>query len=92
MGLARLGSCIGHGSGEVFIGFSTANRVPHESERAVLAGNYLHEGSIDMAFRAMAEAAEEAVLSAMLCADTVTGFDGGTKVTLRDFAALLRAD
>lgn len=92
VGLARLGSCIGHGSGEVFIGFSTVNRVPHESERAVLAGNYLHEGSIDMAFRAMAEAAEEAVLSAMLCADTVTGFDGGTKVTLRDFAALLRAD
>ena len=88
VGLARLGSHIGHGSGEVFLGFSTANRVPHESERAVLAGAYLHEGRIDAAFRAAAEATEEAVLSAMLCADTVTGFDGITRHSLREFAGL----
>ena len=88
VGLARLGSYIGHGSGEVFLGFSTANRVPHESERAVLAGTYLHEGKIDAAFRAAAEATEEAVLNAMLCADTVTGFDGSTKYSLREFAGL----
>lgn len=86
VGLARLGSYIGHGSGEVFLGFSTANRVPHESERAVLTGSFLHEGKMDAAFRAAAEATEEAVLSAMLCADTVTGFDGSTKYTLREFA------
>lgn len=90
VGLARLGSYIGHGSGEVFLGFSTANRVPHESARAVLAGAYLHEGKIDTAFRAAAEATEEAVLNAMLCADTATGFDGSTKYTLRDFAKRFR--
>lgn len=88
VGLARLGSYIGHGSGEVFLGFSTANRVPHESGRAVLTGTYLHEGKIDAAFRAAAEATEEAVLSAMLCADAVTGFDGSTKYSLREFAKL----
>ncbi|MBD5092743.1 MAG: P1 family peptidase [Subdoligranulum sp.] len=88
VGLARLGSYIGHGSGEVFLGFSTANRVPHESAHAVLAGTYLHEGKIDAVFRAAAEATEEAVLSAMLCADTVTGFDGSTKHSLREFAGV----
>lgn len=91
VGLARLGSYIGHGSGEVFIGFSTANRVPHESARAVLAGAFLHEEKLDAVFRAAAEATEEAVLSAMLCADTVTGFDGSTKHTLREFAGLFCA-
>ena len=31
VGLARLGSFIGHGSGEVMLGFTTANRMPHDS-------------------------------------------------------------
>lgn len=92
VGLARLGSSIGHGSGEVFLGFSTAGRIPHESDRAVLTGAYLHEAKLDAAFRAAAEATEEAVLSAMLCADTVTGFDGSTKYTLREFLPLLREE
>ena len=87
VGLARLGSYIGHGSGEVFLGFSTTNRVPHESARAVLPCTVLHEGRIDAVFRAMGEATEEAVLRAMLCADTVTGFDGSTKYTIRNFAS-----
>lgn len=87
VGLARLGSYIGHGSGEVFLGFSTTNRVPHESARAVLTCTVLHEGRIDAVFRAMGEATEEAVLRAMLCADTVTGFDGSTKYTIRNFAS-----
>lgn len=85
VGLARLGSYIGHGSGEVFLGFSTANRVPHESSAAVLPCTVLHESRMDAAFRAIGEAAEEAVLRAMLCADPVTGFDGSTKYTLRNF-------
>ena len=87
VGLARLGSYIGHGSGEVFLGFSTTNRVPHESARAVLPCTVLHEGRIDAVFRAMGEATEEAVLRAMLCADTVTGFDGSTKYTIRNFVS-----
>lgn len=85
VGLARLGSYVGHGSGEVFLAFSTANRVPHESDAPLLTAQWLHEGQIDNVFRAAAEASEEAVLSAMLCADTATGFDGKTRHTLREF-------
>ena len=55
------------------------------ARRAVLPCTVLHEGRIDAVFRAMGEATEEAVLRAMLCADTVTGFDGSTKYTIRNF-------
>lgn len=88
VGLARLGSYIGHGSGEVFLGFSTANRVPHESTAAILPAAYLHESRMDDVFRAAAEATEESVLRAMLCADTTVGFDGKTYHTLRGFLPL----
>ena len=36
VGLARLGSYIGHGSGEVMLGFTTANRMPHAAESGLL--------------------------------------------------------
>ena len=55
--------------------------------RAGLPCTVLHEGRIVAVFRAMGEATEEAVLRAMLCADTVTGFDGSTKYTIRNFVS-----
>ena len=83
VGLARLGSYIGHGSGEVFIGFSTANRIPQEA--ACFTMNCIHESQIDKAFRAAAEATEEAVLSSMLHAETVTGYSGKVRRSLAEF-------
>lgn len=78
VGLARLGSHIGHGSGEVFVGFSTANGYDPRAERPVRAGVLFDDGHIDPVFRAMAECTEEAVLDSMLCARAVTGYDGKT--------------
>lgn len=83
VGLARLGSYIGHGSGEVFIGFSTANRIPLEAESMDL--KCIHESQIDKAFRATAEATEEAVLQSMLHAKTVTGYSGKVRRSLAEF-------
>ena len=91
VGLARLGSFIGHGSGEVMLGFTTANRMPHDSERQLLPFHALAESKIDLLFRAMAEAEEEAVLNSMLAAQSVTGFDGTTKRSLREFMGQIRA-
>lgn len=72
VGLARLGSFIGHGSGEVFIGFSTANSVsPDYDKRGTLTVELLNERYIDLFFRAAAEAAEESVLNSMVCAEAV---------------------
>ena len=84
VGLARLGSFIGHGSGEVFLGFTTANRMPHGGDPALLSLRALNESLMDVPFRACAEAAEEAVFNALYYAETVTGRDGNTVVSLRD--------
>ena len=83
VGLARLGSFIGHGSGEVFIGFSTANRIPMEAD--LIDIKCIHESHINEAFRAAAEATEEAVLRSMLHANTVTGYNGKARHSLREF-------
>lgn len=83
VGLARLGSFIGHGSGEIFIGFSTANRIPANEDFVAL--RCIQESQIDKAFRAAAEATEEAVLRSMLEANTVTGYTGKVRRSLKEF-------
>lgn len=83
VGLARLGSFIGHGSGEVFIGFSTANRIPCDAD--FMDMKCIHESHINEAFRAAAEATEEAVLQSMLHAKTVTGYSGKIRRSLTEF-------
>lgn len=66
VGIARLGSYIGHGSGEIFIGFSTANVIAPQSE--VMSIRCINEDVIDRVFRAAGEATEEAILNSMICA------------------------
>ena len=83
VGLARLGSYIGHGSGEIMVGFTTANRIPAEGEMLQLC--CIHESQINAAFRAAAEATEEAVLRSMLEADTVVGYSGKLRRSLKEY-------
>ena len=82
VGLARLGSHIGHGSGEVFVAFSTANPFDFRTETAVRMTTAFHEELLDLPFRAAAECTEEAVLNSMLTAHTVTGWQGNTVYAL----------
>jgi D-aminopeptidase len=63
LGLARTGSTAHHGSGEIFLAFST-NR-----------GGY-GGADLDPLFGATVEAAEEAVVNAMWSAETTTGRNG----------------
>jgi D-aminopeptidase len=84
VGLARLGSYIGHGSGEVFVGFSTANGWDSREKNALRTVTAFAENKMDPPFRAMAECAEEAVLNAMAAAHTVTGYTGRTVYALTD--------
>jgi len=75
LGIARTGGIAGNGSGDIFIGFSTAGRVSHRSgpliERTLLADAFL-----DPLFAAAAEATEEAAIDSMVAADAVVGRDG----------------
>jgi D-aminopeptidase len=73
-GLARTGSSGGHGSGDYVIAFSTTyrQREAMAQSRAALARN---EGLIDAAFRAAADATEEAILNSLFRAGPMMGRD-----------------
>lgn len=87
VGLARLGSFIGHGSGEVFVGFSTAYSVSGDSD--IIPTAMVREEKLDVLFRAAAECAEESALNAMVCAGAVTGFRGRRCESLASYMDLL---
>ena len=78
VGLSRTGSYCGAGSGEIVIAFTTANRMPHYADTAILSMAILHDDAINPLFRAVAECVEESVLSSLLHAETVTGNHGRT--------------
>ena len=85
VGLARLGSFVGHGSGEIMIGFSTARRIPHAPTQDILDRQEISEERLDLCFRAVAEATEEAVLNSMVCASPSQRLDGQVVHSLREF-------
>ena len=86
--LGRTGSYCGNGSGDIAIAFTTANRVPHRGGAAVEAYRMVRDDRIDPVFLAAVEAVEEAIISALYHARTLTGFQGRTSVGLRDFLGL----
>ncbi|WEG14725.1 P1 family peptidase [Pullulanibacillus sp. KACC 23026] len=83
-GLSRTGSMISNGSGDVVIGFSTATKIPHDKTKELLSIPAVHEGDLDIAFRAIGEATEEAILNALVTAERVVGRDGNERPALRD--------
>jgi D-aminopeptidase len=72
LGLARTGSVAHHGSGEIFVAFSTTAR----SSRDRPLPETLPDSRLDPLFKATVEATEEAVLGALWRAETTTGRDG----------------
>ena len=85
VGLARCGSFMGHGSGDIMIGFSTANRIPHLPEETEGKIRVLSEGAIDGLFEGAAEATEEAVLNSLAAAKPARTLDGKVIHALREF-------
>lgn len=85
IGLGRTGSHVGHGSGDVMIGFSTAHKIPHDTEENFQEFSFINEAKLSNAFYAVIEAEEEAVLNSMIAADTVVGYTGETRYSLRPY-------
>ena len=85
VGLARNGSYFGHGSGDVMIGFSTANRMPHGGAHRVITQRVLTEDTLELAFRAAAEATQEAVLNSLAAAHAVTSESGRTYAWIGEY-------
>lgn len=88
-GIAWTGSFWGHGSGDLALAFSTAERRPHEPLEPILTRRVLAEAELDTLFRAAAETAAEAVMDALVAAEPMTGFRGHHRAALRDVLAAM---
>jgi L-aminopeptidase/D-esterase-like protein len=81
LGIARLGSNGEHYSGDIFLAFSTAN--PNVFRRTgVAAAQLLANDQMTPLFAATVQAVEEAVLNALVAAQTLTGINGNIAYAL----------
>ncbi|MEX1264122.1 MAG: P1 family peptidase [Actinomycetota bacterium] len=83
LGIARVGGAGEHSSGDIFLAFSNGNRGRIESYKsegttAPIDVSMIPEGSISELFWGAIEATEEAILNAVIAAETMIGRDGIT--------------
>ena len=78
MGLARMGSYAGNGSGDIFVAFSTANAAAAAGKEMHDAGQFIGNDHLDGLFEATVQATEEAIVNAMVAARDMQGTDGHT--------------
>ncbi len=81
LGVGNLGGRGENSSGDIFIAFSTAN--PEAGKQDAIANlKMLPNEKINPLFRATVEATEEAIVNAMVAAETLTGINGNTVFAL----------
>lgn len=75
LGIGRTGTSGGHSSGDLMLAFSVANGVPlpaiGEPQPARFAAEWLNDALIDPLYAAVVQATEEAVLNALVAAESV---------------------
>jgi D-aminopeptidase len=74
LGLGRDGSISGNGSGDIFIAFSTANPGASATDHVVDL-KMLPNDQIEPVFAATVQATEEAIINALIAAETMTGIE-----------------
>jgi len=82
LGLARLGSTSGNGSGDIFIAFSTANPNSAKPAGGLATLSMLPNDALGPIFDATVQATEEAIVNALVAAHDMTGYDGHTVTAL----------
>ena len=75
LGLARNGSIAGNGSGDIFIAFSTANPGAGAG-RGEASLRMLSNSRMNPLFEATVQATEEAIVNALVAAETMVGVEG----------------
>ena len=79
LGLGRMGSYAGNGSGDIFIAFSTAQM---NDDDTAYVDEPLANHLLDPVFIAVADATEEAIVNAMVAARDMTGDQGHRAVAI----------
>ncbi len=75
IGIGRVGSYAAHGSGEIIIGFSTANKVARKSKKLTYSLTLLSDQHINLLYHAAVEATEEAILNSLCMASDMRGIN-----------------
>ncbi len=81
LGLGRDGSYSGDGSGDIFMAFSTANPGA-AAPKGVRDLKMMPNDTLNPLFLSTVQATEEAIVNAMVAAETMTGIDGHTAIAL----------
>jgi D-aminopeptidase len=81
LGIGRNGSISGNGSGDIFIAFSTANPGTAAADHVVDL-KMLPNDKIEPVFAATVQATEEAIINAMVAAETMTGIENHRVIAL----------
>jgi L-aminopeptidase/D-esterase-like protein len=81
LGVARTGSSSGNGSGDIFIAFSTANPEAAKTTGTIQL-TMLPNDRMNPLFEATVQATEEAIVNALIAAETMTGVDGHKVIAL----------
>lgn len=81
LGLGRMGSISGNGSGDIFIAFSTANSGAAKSD-GIVQLSMLPNDRMGPLFAATVQATEEAIVNAMVAAQTMTGIENHKVIAL----------
>lgn len=73
LGIGRVGSYGAHSSGEIIVGFTTANTIPRISKSASQTFKMVLDVYLDPAYKASIEATEEAILNSLTMAVDMEG-------------------
>ena len=76
LGIGRIGSFAAHGSGEIVVGFSTANAVPRETSKMTATIEVLLDEACDPLYEAVVECTEEAIINSLCMAEEMRGQSG----------------
>ncbi|MDI1242479.1 MAG: P1 family peptidase [bacterium] len=82
LGVGKVGGRGENSSGDIFIAFSTANAAEIGKNEGIAKIDMLPNDQINMLFWATAQATEEAIINALVAAETTTGYKGNTVFAL----------
>ncbi len=75
LGIGRCGSYASYTSGEIIVGFATANKILREPESAIMQQDFLYSQFMDDPFEATIEATEEAIINSLINNHDMVGAD-----------------
>ena len=76
LGIGRAGSIAAHGSGEIILAFSTANKIPRTTQKMIYHMKLLLDQRLNPLYEAAIEATEEAILNSLCMGRDMEGVNG----------------